>query len=249
MVRLTIEGLEASVAGTPILKGLSLTIPAGEVHAIMGPNGSGKSTLANVLMGHPDYDVTGGTASLDGEDLLAMETDERARAGLFLSFQHPVSLPGVSMMQLVRKATGEVLGKEAYPTALDMARSLHEAAAQTGLSKELLSRGANEGFSGGEKKKGEIVQMAMLRPRMVVLDEIDSGLDIDALRQVADTVSAMRQSNRSFLLITHYQRILDHVVPDRIHIMQDGQIVRSGGPELAGELERLGYDQLVRGAA
>ena len=241
--RLEVNGLHAGIAEHEILKGLSLQVPAGEVHAIMGPNGSGKSTLANVLMGHPEYEVTGGSALFDGEELLEMPPDERARKGLFLSFQHPVPLPGISLLQLVRNSTKQVLGEAGYESALDMAQALHAAADGAGLSRELLSRAVNDGFSGGEKKKGEVVQMVMQKPRLVILDEIDSGLDIDAVRRVAESVSRMRDEGRSFLIITHYQRILDHVTPDRIHVMQDGQIARSGGPELAAELERIGYGE------
>ncbi len=242
-LRLEVTELQAGIGENHILKGVSLQVPAGEVHAIMGPNGSGKSTLANVLMGHPDYEAVGGSALFDGEELLDMSPDERARKGLFLSFQHPVPLPGISLLQLVRNSTAQILGERGYSSALDMAQALHQSADGAGLSRELLSRAANDGFSGGEKKKSEVVQMAMLKPRLVILDEVDSGLDIDAVRRVAKSVGRLRDEGRSFLIITHYQRILDHVTPDRIHVMQDGQIARSGGPELAAELERSGYGE------
>ncbi len=236
-----IQKLHVGIGEKAILRGLDLAIPEGEVHAIMGPNGSGKSTLANVIMGHPDYEVLAGAVDFRGEDLLAMSPDERARAGVFLSFQHPVPLPGISLMQLVRRSTAQVLGEGGYENALEMATALHDAAERAGLARELLSRAANDGFSGGEKKKGEIIQMTLLRPRLVILDEIDSGLDIDALKRVSESIVRLRGEGRSFLLITHYQRILDYVQPDRVHVMQAGRIVRSGGPELARELERSGY--------
>jgi Fe-S cluster assembly ATP-binding protein len=248
---LSIRNLHAAVDGTEILKGLSLEIPAGEVHAVMGPNGAGKSTLSYVLTGRAGYEVTAGSASLDGEDLLALEPNERAAKGVFLSFQYPLEIPGVPALTFVRtamnaqrKARGEA--EITAPAFLKLAR---ETAARLRIDFEMLRRGLNVGFSGGEKKRMEIFQMAMLSPRFLILDETDSGLDIDALRIVADGVNAMRSPERAMLVITHYQRLLDYVQPDRVHVLAGGRIAASGGPELAHQLEREGYDKYSREAA
>jgi Fe-S cluster assembly ATP-binding protein len=248
---LSIKNLHAGVDGAEILKGLSLEIPAGQVHAIMGPNGAGKSTLSYVLTGRDGYDVTGGSVKLDGEDLLALEPNERAARGVFLSFQYPLEIPGVPALTFVRtamnaqrKARGEA--EITAPAFLKLAR---ETAAKLKIDFEMLRRGLNVGFSGGEKKRMEIFQMAMLSPRMLVLDETDSGLDIDALRIVADGVNAMRSPERAMLVITHYQRLLDYVRPDRVHVLAGGRIAASGGPDLAHELEREGYDKYSKEAA
>src|SRR5665213_4250515 len=242
---LNVQNLHANVDGKEILKGLTLEVPAGEVHAVMGPNGAGKSTLSYVLTGRAGYEVTGGTATLDGEDLLALDPNERAARGVFLSFQYPLEIPGVPALTFVRtalnaqrKARGE--DEVAAPAFLKLAR---EKAAALKIDFEMLRRPLNVGFSGGEKKRMEILQMAMLSPRFLILDETDSGLDIDALRIVADGVNALRSPERAMLVITHYQRLLDYIVPDRIHVLAGGRIVASGGPELAHELEREGYDK------
>jgi Fe-S cluster assembly ATP-binding protein len=227
----------------PILKGLDLTIAAGEVHAIMGPNGSGKSTLSYVLSGRDGYEVTEGTASLDGESLLEMEPEERAAAGLFLAFQYPVEIPGVGNMTFLRTARGE-----AELSAGEFLKIIREKAKALKIDAEMLKRPVNVGFSGGEKKRNEILQMAMLEPRMCILDETDSGLDVDAMKLVADGVNALRSKDRSFLVITHYQRLLDHIVPDVVHIMADGRIVKTGGAELALEVEENGYADILAGA-
>ena len=240
---LNIDNLQAAVGGKDIIKGLTLDLPAGEVHAIMGPNGSGKSTLAYVLSGREGYEVTGGSVTLGGKDLLDMDAHERAAAGLFLGLQYPVEIPGVSNLNFVRTALNaqrRARGEEEM-SAGDFMRAAREQAAAFDLSMDHLKRGVNVGFSGGEKKRSEMVQMALLEPRLAVLDETDSGLDIDALRVVANGINRMRGPERSFLLITHYQRLLDYVQPDRVHVLQDGRITRSGGPELAAELEREGY--------
>ena len=244
MALLEIIDLHAEVDGTPILNGIDLTIGAGEVHAIMGPNGSGKSTLASVWAGREEYEIEGGSVDFDGVDLLDMDATERARAGLFLAFQYPVEIPGVSNINFMRAA---VNGKREHEglepikgkAFLDMVK---EKAKLVELDGRLRNRSVNEGFSGGEKKRNEIFQMAMLEPKLAILDETDSGLDIDALRIVSDGVNAMRSPERSFLVITHYQRLLDYIVPDFVHVLVDGRIVRSGGKELALELEDKGYD-------
>ncbi|WP_304619055.1 Fe-S cluster assembly ATPase SufC [Paracoccus sediminilitoris] len=230
-----------------ILKGLSLEVPAGEVHAIMGPNGSGKSTLSYVLSGRDGYEVTEGGASLDGEDLLEMDPEVRAAAGLFLAFQYPVEIPGVGNMTFLRtavnaqrKARGEV-----ELTAGEFLKEVRAKAAELQISPEMLKRPVNVGFSGGEKKRNEILQMAMLQPRMCIMDETDSGLDVDAMRLVSEGVNALRSPERSFLVITHYQRLLDHIKPDVVHIMSNGRIIKSGGPELALEVEHNGYGDLL----
>jgi Fe-S cluster assembly ATP-binding protein len=239
-----IKELQASIGDTPILKSLNLEIKPGEVHAIMGPNGSGKSTLASVLAGREDYDVTGGSVDFDGHNLLEMDATERARSGLFLAFQYPVEIPGVSNINFMRAA---VNGKREHEglepiKGKDFLNLVKEKASLVELDGRLRNRSVNEGFSGGEKKRNEIFQMAMLEPRFAVLDETDSGLDIDALRIVANGVNAMRSSDRSFLVITHYQRLLDYIVPDFVHILVDGKIVLSGDKDLALKLEEEGYD-------
>ena len=248
---MSIRDLHAGIDGKEIIKGLSLEVPAGEVHAIMGPNGAGKSTLSYVLTGRSGYEVTQGTATLDGEDLLTLEPNERASKGLFLSFQYPLEIPGVPALTFVRtalnaqrKARGEP--EVTAPAFLKLAR---ETAARLKMDFEMLRRPLNVGFSGGEKKRMEILQMAMLSPRFLILDETDSGLDIDALRIVSDGINALRAPERGMLVITHYQRLLDYVRPDRVHVLAAGRIVASGGPELAHELEREGYDKYAREAA
>jgi Fe-S cluster assembly ATP-binding protein len=248
---LEIKGLTASVDGKAILKGIDLVVPSGEVHAIMGPNGSGKSTLSYVLSGRDGYDVTGGTALFDGVDLLAMEPEERAVAGLFLAFKYPVELPGVGNANFLRTALNAVRRGRGEPE-LDAVQFLKLARAENkrlSMPDDMLKRQVNVGFSGGEKKRNEVLQMAILRPRLAILDETDSGLDIDALRIVADGVNALRSPDTSALVITHYQRLLDHIVPDRVHVLAGGRIIRSGGPELAHELEAGGYAAVVAAAA
>ena len=247
---LSIRDLHAAVGETEILKGLTLDVPAGEVHAIMGPNGAGKSTLSYVLTGRSGYEVTAGSATLDGEDLLALTPDARAAKGVFLSFQYPLEIPGVPALTFIRtamnaqrKARGEA--EITAPAFLKLAR---ETAARLKIDFEMLRRGLNVGFSGGEKKRMEIFQMAMLSPRFLILDETDSGLDIDALRIVSEGVNAMRSPERAMLVITHYQRLLDYVQPDKVHVLAGGRIVASGGPDLAHELEREGYDKYARAA-
>ncbi len=240
---LEIRDLKVQVGDTPILKSLNLSMQAGEVHAVMGPNGSGKSTLAQVLSGREDYTVTGGEILFAGEDLLAMEPEERAIAGLFLGFQYPVEVPGVSNMNLLKAAIAaraKARGED-EPTAPELLGRVRTAADTLRIPLEMLKRGVNEGFSGGEKKRNEILQMLVLEPKLAILDETDSGLDIDAIRIVADGVNSLRDPGRSVLLITHFQRLLDHITPDHIHILVDGQIQASGGPELARELEAEGY--------
>jgi Fe-S cluster assembly ATP-binding protein len=244
---LIIENLTADVDGKRILNGVTLTVPDGEVHAIMGPNGSGKSTLSYVLAGREGYEVTGGSVTLNGADLLAMEPEERAVAGLFLAFQAPVELPGVGNANFLRTAINAIRRARGEPE-LDAMAFLKEARARMkalGLKEEMLKRNVNEGFSGGEKKRNEMLQMALLRPRFAILDETDSGLDIDALKLVADTVNSLRGPGFGALVITHYRRLLDHIVPDRVHVLAGGRIVRSGGPELAAELEAQGYGALA----
>jgi len=245
---LRIDNLSATVADKPILNGLTLTVPAGEVHAIMGPNGAGKSTLAYVLGGRPGYDVTGGSVSLDGQDLLAQEPHERAAAGLFLGFQYPVEIPGVSSMQFIREslnAQRRARG-ESELSGAEFIRLARAEATELGMDVDMLKRPVNVGFSGGEKKRAEMVQMGIMRPRFAVLDETDSGLDIDALRIVGAGINRiMRAPDRATLLITHYQRLLDVVQPDQVHVLAGGRIVRSGGPELAHELEREGYAEVA----
>ena len=243
---LTINNLHVSIEEEQkeILKGLNLEVKPGEVHAIMGPNGSGKSTLASVLAGRDGYEVTEGSVTFDGEDLLELEADERAREGLFLAFQYPVERPGVSMANFLKQAVNSVRehrGQDVL-SAGDFLKLMKEKAAIVSLDPSLKARAVNEGFSGGEKKRSEIFQLALLDPKLAILDETDSGLDIDALRIVADGVNGLRNENRSFVLITHYQRLLDYIVPDFVHVLVDGRIVLSGGKELALQLEEKGYD-------
>ncbi|MEM8801141.1 MAG: Fe-S cluster assembly ATPase SufC [Pseudomonadota bacterium] len=230
-----------------ILKGVDLEVPGGKVHAIMGPNGSGKSTLSYVLSGRDGYEVTDGEATLDGEDVLEMEPEERAAAGLFLAFQYPVEIPGVGNMTFLRTALNaqrKTRGEEEV-SAADFLKLIREKAKSLKIDADMLKRSVNVGFSGGEKKRNEILQMAMLEPKMCILDETDSGLDVDAMRLVADGVNALRDEGRAFLVITHYQRLLDHIKPDVVHIMADGRIVKSGGPELALEVENNGYADIL----
>ena len=248
---LEIKGLRATVDGKAILNGVDLVVPDGEVHALMGPNGSGKSTLAYVLSGRDGYEVTGGSATFDGHDLLAIEPEERAAAGLFLAFQYPVELPGVGNANFLRTALN-ALRRARGEAELDAVQFLRMARAELkrlSIADDMLKRNVNVGFSGGEKKRNEVLQMAILRPKFAVLDETDSGLDIDALRIVADGVNALRGPAFSALVITHYQRLLEHIVPDRVHVLAAGRIVRSGGPELALELEAGGYAALAPEAA
>ena len=245
---LEIKNLHVSVEGREILKGVDLTINAGEVHSIMGPNGSGKSTLANVLAGKDGYEVTEGTVTYLGKDLLELEPEERAREGLFLAFQYPVEIPGVSGMQFMRSAVNAIRthrGQEELD-AMDLLQLFREKARRVRMDDTMLQRAVNEGFSGGEKKRNEIFQLAVLEPTLAVLDETDSGLDIDALRIVADGVNSLRDPKRGFLVITHYQRLLTHIVPDFVHVLMDGRVVRSGGKELALELESKGYEWLEK---
>ena len=231
----------------PILKGVNLTVPAGEVHAIMGPNGSGKSTTSYVLSGRDGYVVTEGSATLDGQDLLEMAPEDRAAAGLFLAFQYPVEIPGVGNMTFLRTAMNAQRKSRGEPelSAGDFLKLVREKAKALQIDAEMLKRPVNVGFSGGEKKRNEILQMAMLEPRMCILDETDSGLDVDAMRLVAEGVNALRSPQRAFLVITHYQRLLDHIRPDVVHIMHDGRIVKSGGPDLALEVENNGYADIL----
>ena len=239
-----IENLYARVEEKEILKGLNLTVNAGEVHAIMGPNGAGKSTLASVLAGREDFEVTAGSVDFDGEDLLEMDTEERAREGLFLAFQYPVEIPGVSNVNFLRTAINEIRehkGEEPI-SAKDFMAMVREKSALVELDAKLASRSVNEGFSGGEKKRNEIFQMAMLNPKLSILDETDSGLDIDALRIVANGVNKLKSKDNATIVITHYQRLLDYIVPDFVHVLFDGKIVKTGGKELALELEEKGYD-------
>jgi Fe-S cluster assembly ATP-binding protein len=244
---LKINDLHAEIDGKPILKGLSLSIEPGQVHAIMGPNGAGKSTLGYVLAGREGYEVTGGSVSFEGRDLFEMEAHERAAAGLFLGFQYPVEIPGVSNLNFLRTALNaqRKLRGEPEASGAEFMRLVKEHADALGLSMDMLKRPVNVGFSGGEKKRNEMVQMAVMAPKLAVLDETDSGLDIDALRVVAEGINRLRSPDRATLLITHYQRLLDYVVPDFVHVLVAGRIVRSGGPELAHELEREGYGAIA----
>lgn len=249
---LKIKNLHAQIEdGAEILKGINLEIKPGEVHAIMGPNGSGKSTLSSVIAGKEDYEITEGEIDFDGEDLLEMEADERAHKGIFLSFQYPVEIPGVTVTNFIKTAINETRkaqGKEEM-SASEMLKLIRENAEKLSIRKDFLSRSLNEGFSGGEKKRNEIFQMMMLNPKLAILDETDSGLDIDALRIVADGVNAFRNENNAVLVITHYQRLLDYIVPDFVHVLNDGKIIKSGGKELAHELEARGYDWVIEEAA
>ncbi|MFD0868831.1 ABC transporter ATP-binding protein [Chlamydia abortus] len=241
-VKFTIDGLKATVEGKEILKGVNLEIKGGEVHAVMGPNGTGKSTLASTLMGHPKYEVTGGSVTLDGQDVLEMEVDERARAGMFLAMQYPSEISGVTNSDFLRSAINARREEGDEISLIKFIRQMEGKMKELEMNPEFAHRYLNEGFSGGEKKRNEILQMMMLDPRLVILDEVDSGLDIDALRIVANGVNSMRSEERGFLIITHYQRLLSYIKPDYVHVMMQGRIVKSGGPELAERLEKDGYD-------
>jgi Fe-S cluster assembly ATP-binding protein len=247
---LEIKNLQASIDGQDILKGISLKVPTGQVHAIMGPNGSGKSTLSYVMAGREEYEVTQGSVTLDGANLLEMSPEARAAAGLFLAFQYPIEIPGVQTTTFLKTAVNAIRKQngEAEMDALTFLKMLKSKAEKLGVSDEMLKRPLNVGFSGGEKKRMEILQMAMLEPKFAVLDETDSGLDIDALKIVADGVNALRGPDRSFLVITHYQRLLDYIVPDVVHVLSKGKIIKSGGPDLAKELEETGYAGIVDAA-
>jgi Fe-S cluster assembly ATP-binding protein len=248
---LEIKNLHVNVDGREILNGLDLTLPQGEIHAIMGPNGSGKSTLAYVLAGKDDYRVTAGSIAWNGEDLLGMEPSERAAKGVFLAFQYPMEIPGVATMTFLRTAVNAVRKARGEPelSTPDFLRFVREKAQALRIDPEMLKRPLNVGFSGGEKKRNEILQMALLEPTLCVLDETDSGLDIDALRVVAEGVNALRTPDRAMLVITHYQRLLTYIVPDRVHVLSEGRVARSGGPELALELEESGYAEFGEAAA
>ena len=242
MNNLTVENLHVTIGDKEIVRGLSLIVPRGEVHAIMGPNGSGKSTLAKVLAGHPDYQVTKGKVTMDGENLLELESDDRARRGLFMAFQYPSEIPGVTIANFLRAALQARVPEGEELEATDYYAKLYEKMELLGMDRSFTSRSVNEGFSGGEKKRTEILQLAMLEPKYAVLDETDSGLDIDALKTVSRGVNSLRGPNLGILVITHYQRLLNYIVPDHVHVMVAGRIVRSGGKELALELEERGYD-------
>jgi len=248
---LEIRGLRASVQGTEILHGVDLTIRAGEVHAIMGPNGSGKSTLAQVLAGHPAYTVTGGTVTYEGKDLLGLAPEERAREGVFLAFQYPVEIKGITNAYFLRSALNAIRKHRGLEELdpIDFIGVLEEKAKAVELGDEMMNRPVNDGFSGGEKKRNEILQMAVLEPRLAILDETDSGLDIDALKTVANAVNRLRRPDNATLIVTHYQRLLNYITPDFVHVLADGRIVKSGGKELAHELEARGYDWLRPEAA
>jgi Fe-S cluster assembly ATP-binding protein len=237
-----IQGLKSSIEGKEILKGIDLKIQGGEVHAIMGPNGTGKSTLASALMGHPKYVVTEGTVTLDGEDVLEMAVDERARAGLFLAMQYPSEITGVTNSDFLRSAINARREEGNEISLIKFIRQMENKMKTLEMNSEFMHRYLNEGFSGGEKKRNEILQMMLLEPKLVILDEVDSGLDIDALRIVAEGVNAMRSEDRGFLIITHYQRLLNYITPDFVHVMMQGRLVKSGGPELSQRLEAEGYD-------
>jgi Fe-S cluster assembly ATP-binding protein len=248
---LQVKNLHVEIEGKKILNGLDLTVAKGEVHAIMGPNGSGKSTLAHVMAGKPEYEVTEGEVLLDGENILELEPEERAAKGVFLAFQYPIEIPGVATMNFLRTALNSQrrLRGEAELTTPDFMKRVREASAKLGISQEMMRRALNVGFSGGEKKRNEILQMALLEPRLCVLDETDSGLDIDALKVVSDGVNALRSPDRSMIVITHYQRLLNYIVPDVVHVLSRGRVVRTGGKELALELEANGYAQYREEAA
>jgi len=247
---LKIENLHAGVDGAEILKGLSLDVPAGEVHAVMGPNGSGKSTLSHTIAGRDEYEVTKGAVTLGGDDLLDLDPNERAAKGVFLSFQHPMEIPGVATMNFIRTSLNaqRTARGEAEVSAADFLKLIREKAKLVGLSDAKLKRPFNVGFSGGEKKRMEMLQMAIFEPQFCIMDETDSGLDIDALKMVGDVVNELRGPERGFLIITHYQRLLDYIKPDAVHVLAGGRIVKSGGPELAKELENSGYDQFIEAA-
>ena len=243
---LEVRGLHVAVNGTEILRGVDLAVKAGEVHAIMGPNGSGKSTLTQVLAGHPAYTVTAGTATYEGKDLLALKPEERAREGLFLAFQYPVEIRGITNSYFLRSALNALRRERGEPELdpIDFLQVLEQKVQAIGWDDSMMNRPVNEGFSGGEKKRNEILQLAVLEPRLAILDETDSGLDIDALKTVAHAVNELRSPTRAFLIVTHYQRLLNYIKPDVVHVLADGRIVKSGGPELAEELEAKGYDWL-----
>jgi len=248
-VLLAVKGLRVAVAGNEILKGVDVTIRDGEVHAIMGPNGSGKSTLAQVLAGHPAYTVLAGTVTYQGKNVLDMKPEERARAGVFLAFQYPVEIRGITNSYFLRSALNALRRErgEAELDPIDFLQYLEQKLKAIGLDDSMMNRPVNEGFSGGEKKRNEILQLAVLEPRLAILDETDSGLDIDALKTVAQAVNQLRSPERAFLIVTHYQRLLNYITPDVVHVLADGRIVKSGGPELAQELEARGYDWLRGG--
>ena len=241
---LEIRDLHASVEGKEILRGVSLSVNAGEVHAVMGPNGSGKSTLAQVLAGHPAYRVTGGSVRYDGKDLLELDPEERAREGVFLAFQYPVAIRGITNSYFLRSAVNAIRKHKGEPELdpLDFLQVLEDKLKAIGWDDSFMNRAVNEGFSGGEKKRNEILQLAVLEPRLAILDETDSGLDIDALKTVAEAVNALRSPQRAFVVVTHYQRLLNYIVPDFVHVLAEGRIVKSGGKQLAFELEEKGYD-------
>ncbi|MCP4305902.1 MAG: Fe-S cluster assembly ATPase SufC [bacterium] len=243
---LVIENLRASAGDVEIIKGMNLTVRSGEVHALMGPNGSGKSTLSNVLLGHPSYEVTGGSIHYKGEDITEWTPDQRGRAGMFLGFQYPEEIPGVSVLNFLRTALSNRTGTD-Y-TVLELRLKVAEAMKELGMDQSFADRYLNEGFSGGERKRNEVLQMSILQPDLAVLDETDSGLDIDALRTVAEGVQRLHDDERGFLIITHYQRMLDYITPDIVHIFVDGQIVETGGPDLAKVIEESGYDNYRVGA-
>jgi Fe-S cluster assembly ATP-binding protein len=247
---LEIKNLQVNVEGKPILKGINLHVDAGEVHAIMGPNGSGKSTLARALSGHPQYEVTAGEVIYEGKDLLDMDPDERARDGVFMAFQYPVEIAGVNNAYFLKAALNAKRKHQGLPEldAMEFMQLIKEKSTLLDIDQSMLSRAVNEGFSGGEKKRNEIFQMALLEPRLAILDETDSGLDIDALKLVASGVNAMRNPERAIIVVTHYQRLLDYIVPDYVHVLSGGRIVKSGGKELALELEKKGYGWIETGA-
>lgn len=248
---LSIQNLQAKVEDTLILKGLNLEIKPGEVHAIMGPNGAGKSTLGNVLAGREEYEVLGGSATLNGKNILDLEPEERAHEGVFLAFQYPVEIPGVSNLEFLKASVDAVRAAQEKPalSSVEFLKLAREKCKAVNLDQNFLKRGVNEGFSGGEKKRNELLQMMLLEPKLCILDETDSGLDIDALQVVANGVNAMRSPDRSFIVVTHYQRLLDYIVPDFVHVLADGKIVKTGGKELALKLEEQGYGWLENGDA
>jgi Fe-S cluster assembly ATP-binding protein len=247
---LDIKNLQVNVEGKPILKGINLHVNAGEVHAIMGPNGSGKSTLARALSGHPEYEIAGGEVTYEGKDLLDMDPDERAREGVFMAFQYPVEIAGVNNAYFLKAALNAKRKHQGQPEldAMEFMQLIKEKSKLLEIDQNMLSRAVNEGFSGGEKKRNEIFQMSLLEPKLAILDETDSGLDIDALKLVASGVNAMRMPERAIIVVTHYQRLLDYIVPDYVHVLSAGRIVKSGGKELALELEKKGYGWIETGA-
>ncbi len=243
---LSVKNLQASIEESAILKGLNLEVKPGEIHAIMGPNGSGKSTLASVLTGRDEYEVTEGEVFFENQDLLQMEPEDRARAGLFLAFQYPVEIPGVTMTNFMRQSVNEIRksrGQEEMKSA-DFLKLMREKAKMVGIDEKMMKRAVNEGFSGGEKKRNEILQMALMEPKLSIMDETDSGLDIDALKTVANGVNQLSSNDNAFVIITHYQRLLNHIIPDHVHVLYDGKVVKSGDKNLAYELEEKGYDWL-----